>query len=96
VAAYVVDGWHNGEKYELEFKNVKAFGQKLEMLRKQKRKSLKQMSTEIGWWHWCVEAWENGEGVSLETLYKLVNYFGVSVDYLLSPTMEDYQQLTLF
>lgn len=81
---------------EIVYEDVKVFGRKLKQQREQKGKTLKQMSADIGWWHWCIDNWENGEGVSLETIEKLSSYFGVPVDYLLSPHMEEHYQLSLF
>jgi transcriptional regulator with XRE-family HTH domain len=76
------------------YDNPKIFGDKIKQLRKEKGLTVKQFSDHIGWWHWCIEAWENGDMVDITTLRKLAHFFNVSTDYLLSN--KENEQLSLF
>lgn len=80
----------------LVYEDVNVFGQKLKQLRRSKKLSIKEFSQKIGWWYWCVQDWENGEPVSVETLNKIAGFYNVSPEYLLSKETSQHEQLSLF
>lgn len=85
-----------GEEETLYYPDVKVFGKKLKKLRQSRKLTIKELSDQIGWWHWCIDEWENGSPVCGDTLRQLADYFNVSADYLLSAEMNEFEQLTLF
>ncbi|MCV9884717.1 helix-turn-helix domain-containing protein [Metabacillus halosaccharovorans] len=91
-----MESWVTSGSETIYYPDVKVFGSKLKQLRLSKKLSLKDVSRKIGWWHWCIEDWENGEPVSFDTLKTLAEFYHVSTDYLLSKDRSEYQQLTLF
>lgn len=59
------------------------FGEKLRELRTQKNMSQKDIGNMVGKTQQAVNFWENGESEpGIETLIKLAEYFGVTVDFL--------------
>jgi len=83
-----------GEYITVYYDDPKIFGGKIKQLRKAKGLTVKQLSDHIGWWHWCIAAWEDGDIVDIVTLRKLAHFFGVSTDYLLSKKTSE--QLSFF
>ncbi|XQY90663.1 helix-turn-helix domain-containing protein [Metabacillus sp. HB246100] len=88
--------WVHSGSETIYYPDVNVFGFKLRQLRQSKHLSIKEISEKIGWWHWCIEDWENGEPVSPDTLKHLADFYNVSTDYLLSKEMNQYEQLSLF
>ena len=72
------------------------FKETLRQLRKEQKVTQTELASYLGFYHSAVVKWENGEREpSFETLIKIAQYFGVSVDYLLgitdgAYTAEDY------
>lgn len=59
------------------------FGEILKKLRKEKKMTQAELAELFGYSHVAVVKWENGtREPDIETLIKLADYFGVSVDYL--------------
>lgn len=67
----------------------KRFGQKLNMLRKQKGITQIELAEELNYSDKAVSKWERGESVpDTFTVYKIAEYFGVTVDYFFSDESE--------
>lgn len=63
---------------------MKVFCERLRELREERKISLLGLSKVIGVSHSTISRWESGDILpSIEHLYNLAKYFGVSSDYLL-------------
>lgn len=63
---------------------INKFGVRLRELRKDKKLSMKQLSTKVGIADSCISRWENGQTiVNADQLIIFAKFFNVSVDYLL-------------
>lgn len=68
-----------------ENKNVKSvFAERLRELRQDKNLSAKQLGVLIGYNDSSIILWENCKRLaSIEALYKIADFFGVTADYLI-------------
>lgn len=78
----------------------KNFGKKLNMLRKQRGLTQNELALELNYSDKAVSKWERGESVpDSYTLYIIADFFGVSIDDLLSDRdkieMGEFKQLTV-
>ncbi|MBD5086669.1 MAG: helix-turn-helix transcriptional regulator [Clostridiales bacterium] len=65
------------------------FAENLKMLRKEKKITQTELANHFGYSHVAILKWENGEREpNFDTLKKLADYFGVSIDYLLGHEVE--------
>lgn len=60
------------------------FGEKLKLLREEKKISQEELGVEVGVSRQSISKWESGNSIAdIENLIFLSNYFGVTLDYLL-------------
>ena len=68
---------------------IEIFSERLKELRKERNISAKQLSKAINVSDAAIIRWENKQRIpSMENIYKIAIYFGVSADYLLG--LKDY------
>ncbi|QRN85414.1 helix-turn-helix transcriptional regulator [Clostridia bacterium] len=69
------------------------FGEKLQMLRKQKGMSQEQLAVQVEVSRQSISKWELGESSpDIDRILILSRYFGVSTDYLLDDTWEEKEE----
>ena len=75
----------------------KIFGERIKGLRIEKKMTQQELGNIVGLTSTGISYWETGKAVpNLETLVKLSNFFGISVDYLTGKNDIDNKEMILF
>ncbi len=71
------------------------FGEMLKKLRKERKMTQSQLAELFGYSHVAVVKWENGtREPDFNTLIKLSDYFGVSIDYMITGKNKESEEKT--